>query len=154
MAEFVVNAVLIVALLVLLIIWAVSASRRRNRARREHADDRRLMLAAFTGAAAPAAPAATTSEDEPPPARRAEGSTGGRQPAAVPGQPLDAASVAGLLALLEGHRPALRGVITGLLTSPSSVWSAGARAGQTVGRRTMADQPGPATEASTAPGQR
>ena len=32
-----------------------------------------------------------------------------------------------------------RGVVAGLVTSPRSVWSAGTRAGQTVGRRTMGE---------------
>lgn len=141
MAQFVVNVTLIVALFLLLIVWAVSTSRRRRFARREHAEERRLILSAFTSAAGvrtevdddgddhdgePAASAA------PPPTR-----AGTTPPHA---QQLDATSVAALLDLLEDRRPpARRGMIAGLFTSPRSVWSAGTRAGQSIGRYTMGE---------------
>ena len=145
MAEFVVNIALIAAVLVLLGIWAVSSARRRRADRREHAAERRLILAAFTGAAAPAAGPSfdddqEEDEDAPAtvrPARRATRTSPPRAPLAQ--QPLDATSVAALLDLLEDRRPARRGMIAGLFTSPRSVWSAGTRAGQSVGQRSMAD---------------
>lgn len=147
MAEFVVNIALIAAVLVLLGIWAVSAHRRRSTDRREHAAERRLILAAFTRAAAPspapsAGPEPTDDEDEVAPATVRPGRRGARTsatPAPVTQQPLDAASVAALLDLLEDRRPARHGIVAGLFTSPCSVWSAGTRAGQTVGQRSMGD---------------
>jgi hypothetical protein len=141
MAEFVVNVALIAAVLVLLVIWAVTAGRRRRTDRREHAAERRLILAAFTGAAPQADIAA--SEDEiqepaPPQPARSVARTNPIVPRAT-AQPLDATSVAALLDLLEDRRPARRGMIAGLVTSPRSVWSAGTRAGQTVGQRSMGE---------------
>lgn len=142
MAEFIVNITLIAAVLILLGIWAVSASRRRAD-RREHAAERRLILAAFTGAAAPATlPEAAAEEGEIAPAtvrpaRRAARTS--PPPAPLAQQPIDATSVAALIDLLENRWPARHGMIAGLFTSPRSVWSAGTRAGQTVGQRSMGD---------------
>jgi len=138
MAEFVVNIALIAAVLVLLGIWAVSAGRRRRADRREHAAERRLILAAFTGAAAPDALPEPGNEDAPVHVRPTRRPTR-TSPPALAQQPLDAASVAALLDLLEDRRPARHGMIAGLFTSPRSVWSAGTRAGQTVGQRSMGD---------------
>ncbi len=136
MAEFVVNLVLIVAVLVPLLAWAFSSSRHRRADRRDHAADRRLILSAFTGAAsAPSAqpdPALTTA---PRPARSSA------PVAAAPAQ-LDAASIAALLDLLEDRRPTRHGMIASLFTSPRSAWSAGAKAGQSAGRRTMGERTG------------
>ena len=161
MAEFVVNVTLIVALFVLLVVWAVSASRRRRRDRREHARERRLILGAFT-AAAGGAPSDEHNDDEDleddhaaldprtqaerpdrrtrsqqasrPPAR-----TSSRRPASTAAQQLDPASIVALLDLLEDRKPVRRGTFASLFTSPGSVWSAGARAGQSVARNTMGD---------------
>jgi hypothetical protein len=132
MAEFVVNVMLIGALLLLLIIWAVSAGRRRRHSRREHAEERRLILSAFTGAGATSTALSTVEVEGPV-----------TSPAA-PAQLLDAVSVAALLDLLEDRRPARRGLVAGLFTSPRSVWSAGTRAGQHIGRYTIGEQNGPA----------
>jgi len=141
MAEFVVNIALIAAVLVLLGIWAVSAGRGRRADRREHAAERRLILAAFTGAAAPdALPEPEDDEGESAPATVRPGRRPTRtSPPAVAQQPLDAASVAALIDLLEDRRPARHGMIAGLFTSPRSVWSAGTRAGQIVGQRSVGD---------------
>ncbi len=141
MAEFVVNIALIAAVLVLLGIWAVSASRRRRADRREHATERRLILAAFTGAAAPSAePELADDEVASTTVRHGRRAARTNPPVApLTPQPLDATSVAALLDLLEDRRPARHGMIAGLLTSPRSVWSAGTRAGQTVGQRSMGD---------------
>jgi len=135
MAEFVVNVVLLVAVLVLLIAWAVNAGRRRRRERREHAAQRSLILAAV--AAAPVVPA-VLSEDGEPTHTDVVGSSSPAVPTA-PGQ-ADDASVAALLDLLEDRHPVHRGLLANLVTSPRSVWSAGARAGQSVGRRTVRDR--------------
>lgn len=142
MAEFIVNVALIAAVLVLLVIWLVTATRRRRTDRREHAAERRLILAAFTGAAASPAEIAPADGEPgeqatPRPARRAARTNPVAPP--VTAQPLDAASVAALLDLLDDRRPARRGMIAGLVTSPRSVWSAGTRAGQSVGQRSMAE---------------
>jgi hypothetical protein len=126
MAEFVVNIVLIVAVLVLLTALLSGAIRRRRRDRRQHAEERRLILQAFLGAAAEPTKAAP----EPP------GDATRVLSAGVPHQ-LDAASVKRLLDLLEDRRAARRGLLTGLVSGPRSVWAAGARAGLHVGRRTM-----------------
>ena len=142
MAEFVVNVVLIVAVLVLLIAWAVSASRRRRSDRREHAAERRLILGAFTGAgAAPTVPVEPRDDDAVTHAARSARCDTRPNSAAAPAAPqrLDAACVAALFDLLEDRRPARRGVIASLVTSPRSVWSAGIRAGQTIGRRTIGE---------------
>ena len=154
MAELIVNIALVAAVLVLLGTWAVSTRRRRHAERREHAAERRLILAAFT-AAAPraAAPSAPPEPDQdtddhdphvvPAAGRRGSRAANARQSTASHiQQPLDAASVAALLDLLEDRRPARRGMIAGLVTSPRSVWSAGSRAGQTLARR-GAGEPSP-----------
>jgi hypothetical protein len=144
MAEFVVNVTLIAALLVVGVVWAISASRRRRRARRAHAAQRRLILSAFT-AAADRTPAVLDDRDEDEviedlvdTVQRSRGgrvtSRGASRP--VLPQQLDATSIAALLELLEHRSPGRRGAVRGLFTSPSSVWSAGARAGQSIGHYT------------------
>lgn len=142
MAEFVVNIALIVAVLLLLGIWAVSSRRHRRADRREHAAERRLILAAFTGAGAPAADLEPEDADEhdAAPVTARPGRRTGPPLAPAAQQPLDATSVAALLDLLEDRRPARHGMIAGLFTSPRSVWSAGTRAGQSVGQRSMGEQ--------------
>ena len=65
----------------------------------------------------------------------------------TPTQQLHATSAAALLDLLEDRRPARRGAIARLFTSPRSVWSAGARAGQSIGRYTIGDRDQPAQPA-------
>lgn len=145
MAEFVVNLILIGALLLLLVTWAVSAGRRRRSARREHAAERRLILSAFTGAASPALPSLQDDEPVTVPVRRSRQAN-----TATPAQPIDAASVAVLLDLLEDRRPARRGgMLAGLFTSPRSVWSAGTRAGQNIARQTMGEQDATAAAAGS-----
>ncbi|MCW2686181.1 MAG: hypothetical protein JWR37_1071, partial [Mycobacterium sp.] len=148
MAEFVVNVILIGALLLLLVIWAVSAGRRRRRSRREHAEERRLILSAFTGAATTST-APSTVEDDGLVTSPLRGSRAANTSPAAPAQLLDAASVAALLDLLEDRRPVRRGRVAGLFTSPRSVWSAGTRAGQHIGRYTMVEQDGPAAPAGS-----
>jgi len=130
MAELAVNLILIAAVLVLVVTWAASGTRRRRQDRREHAEERRLILHAALGAAAT------------PPGSTAPASGGGETVpvAARDGQQLDAASVAALLDLLEKRSPARRGLFADLVGGPSSIWAAGARAGQHVGRRTMGDR--------------
>ncbi|WAX58542.1 hypothetical protein M6B22_07195 [Jatrophihabitans cynanchi] len=155
MAKFVVNIVLLAAVLLLLIVWGIAAARRRRQARREHREDRRLLLAAISGAA----PATALDEDDPlddedddvPGERQSRARATRRGPAGRTGsaavQQLDAESLAALLDLLEDRRPARRGLVAGLFTSPRSVWSAGTRAGQKVARRTIG-QPGGAEQPS------
>ena len=162
MAEFIVNVTLIVALFVLLVVWTVSASRRRRRDRREHSQERRLILGAFTAAAGGATSDGYDEEDEcledvhaeldprtqaerptrrsrSQPASRPPARTSARRPASAAAQQLDPASIVALLDLLEDRKPARRGAFASLFTSPGSVWSAGARAGQSVARNTMGD---------------
>jgi hypothetical protein len=127
MTELVVNIVLILAVLVLLTASLIGAIRRRRQDRRQHAEERRLIVQAFLGAAAKP----TEAVPEPP-------SEATRAVSAIaPPQHLDADSVATLLDLLEDRRPARRGLFTGLVNGPRSVWAAGARAGQHIGGRTM-----------------
>lgn len=149
MAEFIVNVTLIVALLVLLVVWAISARRRRQRDRREHAQERRLILSAFTAAAgaAPADADVDPDEDLDVPVRPSRTQRPARAgPRLAPAQQLDATSIAALLDLLEDRKPARRGAMAGLFTSPRSVWSAGTRAGQSIGRYSVgeSDQDTPA----------
>ena len=150
MAKFVVNIVLLAAVLLLLIVWGIAAARRRRQARREHREDRRLILAAISGAA----PTTTLDGDDPlddehddvPGDRQSRARATRRGPAGRTGsaavQQLDAESLAALLDLLEDRRPARRGLVAGLFTSPRSVWSAGTRAGQNAARRTMGEPDG------------
>lgn len=138
MAEFIVNTALFTAALVLLIARAVTNRRRRQRDRRERAAERRAILAAFTTAVAPEPrshdtdPRATVPAPPHPEATRP-----------APGATLDAESLTALLELLEDRRPSRHGLLAGLVASPRSVWTAGVRAGQSVGVRTMAAAPRP-----------
>ena len=124
MTALVVNIVLILAVLVLVVTWAVGGTRRRRQDRRQHAEVRKLILQAFLGAAS-AAPAATPEPTAP-----------AATAATASGQHLDAGSTAALLDLLEGRRPARRGLFAGLVSGPRALWTAAAQAGQSVGRRT------------------
>ena len=124
MAALVVTIVLILAVLVLVVTWAVGGTRRRRQDRRQHAEERKLILQAFLGAAS-AAPAATP-----------ETTAAAATTATASGQHLDAASTAALLDLLEDRRPARHGLFAGLVNGPRTIWTAAARAGQSVGRRT------------------
>jgi hypothetical protein len=145
MAEFVVNLVLFAAILVLLLAWGLSSARRRRRARHEHREDRRAVLAALTGTLGPCAEDRHPDHAEldlaaadrgRPPLRAGEVGAGVAQ--------LDQASLAALLDLLEERRRPRHGLISGLIASPRSVWSAGTRAGQTLAQRSTgatADQP-------------
>ncbi len=138
MAKFVVNVTLIAALLVLLVGWAVTATRRRRHARGEHAQQRQLILSAFT-AAAGATPAVVDDLDnddldDTPPTGQPSRAAHSASVVPAPTRPLDAESIAALLDVLEDRRPIRRGAITGLFTSPRSVWSAGTRAGQSIPR--------------------
>lgn len=126
MAEFVMNIVLILAVLVLLVALLIGATRRRHRERRQRADERRLILCALLGTAAGPTEAAPESPQ-----------ATGEVVSVTASQPLDAASIAGLLDLIEDRRPTRRGLFAGLVDGSRGVWNAGARAGQHVGHRSM-----------------
>ena len=133
MTALIVNLVLILAVLVLLLIWAISAGRRRRHESHRHAEERRLILQAFTtGAAQPSGPPATASPAPP-------SSTAGPPSTPAPAPPLDAESIGALLDLLDDRREPRRGLLSSLVTSPRSVWTAGTNAGRQVGRRTMGE---------------
>ena len=134
MTELIVNLTLLLAVLVVAVTLVVGTGRRRRADRRRQNEERSLILQAFVGAAAqPATPQA-------PPAVALVEAPATPTVAAADGQrpPLDIESVAALLDLLEGRRPARRGLLTGLLNSPRTIWSAGETAGRQAGQRTMA----------------
>jgi hypothetical protein len=132
--ELIFNLALLLFVFVIVVTVTVGSLHRRRADRRRQDDERSLILQAFVGAATrpttPSTPHPTAPSDVPP-------------AAAVPtaaGQrhQLDVESVAALLDLLEGRQPARRGLVSGLIASPRTIWSAGETAGRQAGQRTMA----------------
>lgn len=134
MTELIFNLALLLAFFVVVVTVTVGSLRRRRADRRRQDDERSLILQAFVGAATqpttPSTPHLTAQSDVPP---AAAVPTPARQR-----HQLDVESVAALLDLLEGRQPARRGLVSGLISSPRTIWSAGETAGRQAGQRTMA----------------